>query len=203
MGVSVRGRLPTHGMSESKIYNIWGKMRRRCSLKSDKAYKFYGERGIKVCKRWQTFVNFFADMGHCPEGKSLERKNNMRGYSPSNCVWASDAEQCRNRRSNVFVSHNGKKMCLQDWAKSTGIPAGTIGRRMEIGWSAKDALTVPLGTRSRTFKFITFNGVTLTLSEWSKRLGAKNPGHVQQRIRAGWSVKKALTFPVASYVRKH
>jgi DNA-binding MarR family transcriptional regulator len=44
-----------------------------------------------------TYENFRADMGERPPGTSIDRIDNARGYEPSNCRWATHAEQQRNR----------------------------------------------------------------------------------------------------------
>ncbi len=63
------------------------------------AYATYGGRGITVCKRWQHFENFIADMGERPSTKHiLGRKNPKRGFSPSNCRWIIRAEEAAERK---------------------------------------------------------------------------------------------------------
>lgn len=82
-------------------------MKGRCLNPNNRAYGDYGARGITICERWMEFVNFLADMGDAPEGLSLERKDNDRGYEPENCVWATASEQALNRRSNHILTVDG------------------------------------------------------------------------------------------------
>jgi hypothetical protein len=79
------------------LYHVWLNMRTRCNNPNYYAYHRYGGRGIRVCKRWNNFALFLADMGDRPEGYTLERINNNIGYNPKNCKWATMAEQCMNR----------------------------------------------------------------------------------------------------------
>lgn len=74
-------------------------MRARCEKPHNRDWKDYGERGIVVCDRWQSFESFLADMGERPDGTSIDRFPDTNGnYEPGNCRWATQAQQQRNRR---------------------------------------------------------------------------------------------------------
>lgn len=88
----------THGMSKTKIYNVWNNMMKRCFNNKDPAYKNYGGRGIIVSDRWLIFENFFEDMGHPPKNMSIDRVDNELGYSKENCRWADRSMQNTNKR---------------------------------------------------------------------------------------------------------
>lgn len=106
----------------------------RCHNPKNNRFEHYGERGIVVCARWKnSFQAFLSDMGERPSKATIERKNNGRGYTPANCRWATQREQQNHRRNNCVISFGGKSLSIAEWARVTGIKAGTLYARCAKG----------------------------------------------------------------------
>jgi len=122
-------------------------MIRRCYDPKNHKIHLYGARGIVVCARWrESFTAFMEDMGPRPSPQhTVDRYPDQNGnYEPGNCRWATPAEQNRNRRDNVFVEHEGKRVLLVDLAAGLGLSREMVYGRLKLGWSLEDALTVPV-----------------------------------------------------------
>lgn len=148
---ATRARSLTHGMRNTITYASWKAMKRRCEAPADIAFVKYGGAGIVICERWHSFENFFSDMGERPSKDfQIERVDNLGNYEPGNCIWATRTTQARNRRSNRMLTHDGKTMCIADWADFLGWSQGQINNRLHAGWSDEQALTQPIRPRRKS-----------------------------------------------------
>jgi len=136
----------THGRSKEKIYAVWINMIQRCTNPNSSSFKWYGERGIKVCERWlNSFERFYEDMAiGWARNLTIDRIDVNGHYDPANCRWANSFEQSINRTNNTIISFDGKTMTLVEWAKKTGIGLNTILSRFNYGWTVERALTTPV-----------------------------------------------------------
>jgi len=121
-----------HGMTHSFEFSVWTAMRKRCQYEKHPHYALYGGRGISVCTAWETFSQFYRDMGASPFGNagSIDRINPNGGYEPNNCRWILRAHQSKNRR-NVPV-FGGKT--IPDLAVELGVKYTTLRSRINAGW---------------------------------------------------------------------
>lgn len=147
LGLPVNTNLRKH-----RTYRIWSGMCRRVTYERHHAYERYKKLGVTVCARWQGvdgFRNFLLDMGHPPTEKhSLERVNNRGPYRPKNCVWATPAEQNRNKSDTIRVEAFGKTVPLSEAARLHGIAPHLALQRYARGHRGA-TLFVP-STRNQT-----------------------------------------------------
>lgn len=145
-------------MTDSPTYRSWSYM--HCRVKgvmSNPAY--YRDKGITVCERWKSFENFFADMGERLPGYTLDRINADGNYEPSNCRWATKAEQAVNKSNTVWLEFNGERRCVADWSRITGLGKATIFHRLRRGWPVQDVLNC-----KKNFRYVK-NGVLHRMKE--------------------------------------
>ena len=175
-----------------KEYRIWKAMRARCYAPCF-SNSNYQKKGIKVCERWNDFLNFYTDMGDCPDNYSIDRIDNNRDYSLENCRWTSYETQAKNRgKFNLIYTFNGITQCLKDWAREYGISYTTlIARIFRYNIPFEKALTF-IDDRDKP---IEWNGKL-----WSRQelCNAYNIPLVNfyDRTHKGWSLEKILLTPV-------
>lgn len=120
-------------------------MRERCTNPNHDHFKHYGGRGIEIYPEWNGFAVFLRDMGPKPSPElSIERENNDLGYGPMNCVWATRAQQDRNKRNTVYVEYEGRRLLLMDLCAELGLSRSVIYGRLKNGWDIDRALTTPV-----------------------------------------------------------
>lgn len=138
-------RLTKHGHTSnrngrSKEYDAWSAAKSRCYNQNNPRFKYYGANNIGMSNDWKnSFVNFLRDMGLCPQGHTLERKDVSKGYSVENCRWATQEEQCQNTSRTVLNKDLVIKLRQEFDAGTVTITA--LSRKYKTGWNAvRDAV---------------------------------------------------------------
>jgi len=127
----------THGLTNTRLFNIWQSMKSRCYNPNNQDYKNYGGRGINMCSQWKdSFLNFYnwAMKNNYNENLSIDRIDVNGDYNPNNCKWSTNMEQSYNKRNTIYIEHNGIKYTLHDLEKITGYSKGILQYRYYAKW---------------------------------------------------------------------
>lgn len=145
---TAKGHQRKHGGTNTRLYAIWCHIKGRCQTPSNAAYDRYGGRGISVCPEWSdSFLQFkrWADANGYRSDLTIDRVDNDGNHEPSNCRWATKAEQNRNYSRVRYVAINGERVPLIDLAERAGLKPYTVRQRIyRMGWSVEKALTTPV-----------------------------------------------------------
>lgn len=140
----------THGMSNSRLYQIWRNMKNRCYNPNVDRYDRYGGRGITICDEWkdnfQAFYEWSMNNGYS-DGLSIDRINVNGDYAPDNCHWITMPEQADNKCNSRLFEFNGSAHTVSEWAKITGISRDVIWNRIKRGWNIDRVLSQPVRKR--------------------------------------------------------
>lgn len=137
----------THRMTKTPAHKSWMAMRARCFNPRAKGYEHYGGRGITICARWDSFENFLADMRERPAGMTIERIDNNGNYEPTNCRWATRAEQSLNTSQNHYLTYQGETLLISEWAKRLGVKTYVLCHRVAQGWPDERVVGQPFNRR--------------------------------------------------------
>lgn len=130
-----------HGASGTKLHVVWMGMVKRCHPET--GHRDYGQRGIRVCERWQRFENFRDDMASSyRDGLTIERCDNEGNYEPPNCRWATAIEQANNRRSSHYIDTSFGRMTVANAVRAFGVNRPKLCYRLRRGLTYGDLLTI-------------------------------------------------------------
>ena len=154
-----------HGQSNTRLYHIWQNMKKRCYDSTNKDYARYGQRGIKICKRWLNDFSSFYEWSYkhgYNDTLTIDRVDINKSYTPNNCRWVTPQEQAYNRCTNRNIVYNNENKPIAYWAKQFNISEVVIAYRLGRGWSVEQTLETPVG---KTEKLYTYNGETHNIIE--------------------------------------
>ena len=121
-------------------------MRTRATNPNRPQAKDYVLRGIGVCAEWNDYAKFheWAMANGYDDELTIDRIDNDKGYSPSNCRWVTLKEQQSNKRSNHVIEFNGLVFhTVKRAAEHYGLSLKTLEHRLQRKWPIERALTQP------------------------------------------------------------
>lgn len=141
----------THGLSNTRLYEIYHSMKKRCYNKKSNNYFRYGAIGILICDEWlnsfEVFYNWAMSNGY-NDKLSIDRINNSLGYEPNNCRWVSMKQQQNNKKNNLTITYKNKAQSLTGWCEELKLDYFTINQRIKkLKWDVERAFTQPVKVR--------------------------------------------------------
>lgn len=137
------------------LYNTWASIKTRTTNPNCKSFRLYGGKGVTMCNEWaESFSRFVSDMGPKPSpAHTVDRIDGRLGYTPTNCRWATTAEQARNQASNILVEYGGRRVILTDFAAIVGVNYFSLYHRMiQKNQSPQEAAAALVTFRDRNTK---------------------------------------------------
>lgn len=113
-----------HGMRGTAEYQAYCDAKNRCTSPKAKAWPDYGGRGIKFL--FESFNQFFAEIGARPADFSLDRKDNDGNYAPGNVHWVPRNKQMLNRRKPVMTPERLQQLAAARAARQFPINKTTL-----------------------------------------------------------------------------
>lgn len=133
-------------IKDERLYRIYQGMKQRCNNPNNIGYKYYGNKGIKLCDKWEnSFTNFYnwAINNGYNENKTIERLDNNKGYNPNNCKWIKLSEQPLNKSDNLDLIYKDNPITVSEISDITGLNQRTIRSRIDLGWSIDKIINTP------------------------------------------------------------
>lgn len=149
-------------------------------------------RELDVCEEWlKSFESFVSDMGFRPEGTTLDRIDNDRGYFPDNCRWANPTTQARNRSSTKIVEYEGRELPLAALCEELDKDYDLVRGRLKVGMPLREALAQP---KRFSWARCVVDGQEVNVAEYCREHGL-DAQRVRDRLRNGWDFEDAVSKP--------
>lgn len=169
-----------------RLRSVYINMVYRCYNTKHPSYHNYGGKGITVCDDWlnnpQSFNDWAIKTGYA-DNMIIDRIDVSKSYSPDNCKWTVKPDNRLTKPATVRMAVNGTDMTLAEWSRSLGYERTYLTRfYRKYGEDAtrQEIINNILTGRNKPYamkKYITINGVTLTLTDWGRKLGMANIHH--------------------------
>lgn len=123
------------GIKNTRILQIFILMKSRCYNKNDKNFKFYGNKGIKICDEWlkdpKLFEKWSLENGY-KYNLSIDRVDSNGNYCPENCRWVTIEDNARYKSTTMIIDVDGEKKTGREWSKKLRLGTNIINEYRRI-----------------------------------------------------------------------
>ena len=188
---------------KDRLYHIWQSMKNRCNNPHGIKAKSYYEKGVRVCESWENNFNAFKewalangfDYSKTRKEQSLDRIDNNKGYSPENCRWVTQSENCRNKGNNILITKDGVTKTATEWAEILGLNPKTVMQRA----NKSNDVDVILDTQKRAHRSNTgVKGISYSKGNFRvwvnhKYLGSRKTLEQAKELKNSYAKKQVYT----------
>lgn len=121
--------------NDKRIGNIFGGMKRRCYNPKERAYRWYGAKGIKICDEWLNNPLSFEDwaLSHGYQNDlTIDRIEENKDYSPMNCRWVTNKDNAKFKSTTRIIEVDGEQHTGREWANVLQLGTNTINTMLRF-----------------------------------------------------------------------
>lgn len=219
----IRGDTTSCGCEKLKRKNLIGQVFGKLTVVSSAEDKIT-KRGTRI-QMWNcvcecgnnTIVDSYSlTSGHtkscgCLQGEHHNDARHDVGRTRLYHIWQDIKQRCFNDKNDNYKNYGGRgiTMCdewansymsFKEWSLNNGYEENLSLDRIYVNGNYEPcncrwATQKTQANNTRTNRLITFNGETLTLSQWRDKLGFKR-GVIEYRLNAGWPIEDVMLIPV-------
>ena len=118
-----------YNWSNERIGSIFNGIKDRCYNKNNKSYKWYGEKGVKICKEWidnPKLFEIWALSNGYEDNLTIDRIDENKDYCPENCRWISNSDNAKYKSTTSLIEVDGETHTGKDWARILGFGVNLI-----------------------------------------------------------------------------
>lgn len=124
-----------------RLYKTLVNMKTRCYNHNNKAYRWYGAKGVYIYDEWlkdrEAFFDWAWNSGYSPE-LTIDRIDCDGPYTPDNCRWIPMKENSRYKSTTHTITVNDLTMSGQGWNSYLGVRIiNTYVRKYGVDETAK------------------------------------------------------------------
>lgn len=112
-----------------RLKSIFGHMKQRCYNVENKDYRWYGNKGIRICDEWinnpKLFEEWSFNNGYS-DNLTIDRKDENKDYSPDNCRWITLETNTKYKSTTSLIEVNGETHTGREWAEMLGLGTNVI-----------------------------------------------------------------------------